>query len=171
VTFDVEVAGRIRRVSVQPVGDTHAAGGAFRVRVDDADIEVWGHRTDLGLLLRFADGRTLDVALTPRQAGEWLVQLPHVGVTAVVDGHRAQTGRPGDAATAGAQRITAPMPGRVVRILVKPGDAVAARQGLVVVEAMKMENELSSPRAGTVREVAVTEGAPVESGRLLIVVD
>ena len=65
----------------------------------------------------------------------------------------------------------APMPGRVVRVLVKPGDEVAPRQGLVVVEAMKMENELSSPRAGTVREVTVSEGASVEAGRLLAVID
>ena len=62
----------------------------------------------------------------------------------------------------------APMPGRVVRVLVKPGDTVAARQGLVVVEAMKMENELRSPRAGRVKEVAVAEGESVEAGRLLV---
>ena len=63
------------------------------------------------------------------------------------------------------------MPGRIVKVLVKPGDEVAARQGLVVVEAMKMENELTSPRAGHVREVAVAEGASVEAGRLLVIVE
>jgi biotin carboxyl carrier protein len=63
------------------------------------------------------------------------------------------------------------MPGRVVRILVKPGDEIALRQGLIVVEAMKMENELTSPKAGRVKEVAVTEGTSVEAGRLLIVVE
>jgi biotin carboxyl carrier protein len=62
------------------------------------------------------------------------------------------------------------MPGRVVRILVKAGDAVAAKQPLVVVEAMKMENELASPKAGTIKEVVVGEGASVEAGRLLVVV-
>ena len=63
------------------------------------------------------------------------------------------------------------MPGRVVRVLVKPGDNVAARQGLVVVEAMKMENELTAPRAGRVKEVAVAEGQSVEAGRLLVIVE
>jgi biotin carboxyl carrier protein len=63
------------------------------------------------------------------------------------------------------------MPGRVVRVLVKAGDEVAARQGLVVVEAMKMENELTSPKAGRVREVGVSEGTSVESGRLLVIVE
>ena len=80
-------------------------------------------------------------------------------------------GPSGEAGAAGAQRIVAPMPGKVVRVLVRPGDEVAARQGLVVVEAMKMENELASPRAGRVKEIAVEPGASVETGRLLIVVE
>ena len=63
------------------------------------------------------------------------------------------------------------MPGRVVRVLVKPGDDVTLRQGLVVVEAMKMENELGSPKAGRVKDVTVIEGESVEAGRLLVVVD
>jgi biotin carboxyl carrier protein len=62
------------------------------------------------------------------------------------------------------------MPGKVIRVLVKAGDSVAARQPLVVIEAMKMENEIAAPRAGTVGEVAVGEGDPVEAGRLLVVV-
>jgi biotin carboxyl carrier protein len=78
----------------------------------------------------------------------------------------------GSAASAtGPQRITAPMPGKVVRVLVKPGDDVKARQGLVVVEAMKMENELRAARDGRVRDVAVAEGQSVDAGAVLLVVD
>jgi biotin carboxyl carrier protein len=62
------------------------------------------------------------------------------------------------------------MPGRVVRVLVAPGDAVTARQGLVVVEAMKMENELRAPRDGTVAEVRTREGAPVDANVVLVVI-
>jgi biotin carboxyl carrier protein len=72
---------------------------------------------------------------------------------------------------AGVQRVTSPMPGRIVRVLVAPGDEVAARQGLVVVEAMKMENELRAPGAGQVREVLVTDGMSVEAGRLLVTIE
>ena len=72
---------------------------------------------------------------------------------------------------AGPQRIVAPMPGKVVRVLVKPGDAVEARQGLVVVEAMKMENELRAARAGTVAAVSVVEGQSVDAGAVLAVVE
>jgi biotin carboxyl carrier protein len=63
------------------------------------------------------------------------------------------------------------MPGRVARVLVAPGDQVEARQGLVVIEAMKMENELTALRAGRVREVTVTVGAAVEAGRLLVLIE
>jgi biotin carboxyl carrier protein len=65
----------------------------------------------------------------------------------------------------------APMPGRVVRVLVAAGDTVTARQPVVVVEAMKMENELRSPKAGRVKDVAVAAGASVEAGRVLIVIE
>jgi len=63
------------------------------------------------------------------------------------------------------------MPGRVVKVLVARGDLVAAHQGLVVVEAMKMENELRAPRAGTVTEVRVREGEPVEAHAVLMVIE
>jgi biotin carboxyl carrier protein len=63
------------------------------------------------------------------------------------------------------------MPGRVAKVLAKTGDAVAARQGLVVIEAMKMENELRSPRAGVVADVRATEGSLVEAGAVLVVIE
>lgn len=69
----------------------------------------------------------------------------------------------------GPQRVTAPMPGKIVKLLVKPGDKVQPRQGVVVVEAMKMENELRAPRAGIVAEVRVAEGASVEANTVLVV--
>jgi biotin carboxyl carrier protein len=62
------------------------------------------------------------------------------------------------------------MPGRVVRVLVAAGDRVTARQGVVVVEAMKMENELRTPRDGTVKQVLVKAGTAVETGAVLVVI-
>ncbi len=63
------------------------------------------------------------------------------------------------------------MPGKLVRVLVAPGQDVAAGEGLVVVEAMKMENELRAPKAGRVKDVPVREGQAVEAGALLVVVE
>jgi biotin carboxyl carrier protein len=71
---------------------------------------------------------------------------------------------------AGPQRIVAPMPGKVVRVGVKTGDAVRARQTVVVVEAMKMENELKAARDGVVSELLASPGASVEAGTLLVVI-
>jgi len=171
MTFEIDIGGRVRKVAVEPIGEAGPAGGRFRVLVDGVPREVDARQTDLGLSLLQEGGRSVDAAVTPRAGGEWLVDLPHVTVSAVVDGRRFRREEGRDDTASGLQRLTAPMPGRVVRILVREGDQVEARQGLVVVEAMKMENELAATRAGRVKEIAITEGASVESGRLLVVVE
>jgi biotin carboxyl carrier protein len=74
-------------------------------------------------------------------------------------------------ASAGRQNIVAPMPGKVVRILISVGDTIEAGQGLIVVEAMKMQNEMKSPKAGTVVELKTTEGATVVAGEILVVIE
>lgn len=79
--------------------------------------------------------------------------------------------RAGRLSGSGPQRVTSPMPGKIVRVLVKAGDAVTAKQGLVVVEAMKMENELRAARDGRVRELSVAEGQSVDAGTVLLVVE
>jgi biotin carboxyl carrier protein len=180
VTTDVEAGGRTYRISIDQTrsggpGDltlrvTVAAAGADDAAGSPLSEAIDCRPTDLGFMLRFADGRVVDVAATERPGG-WLIQLPRVSVPVSVDGRRAGSGAGTSSAAAGEQRVLAPMPGRVVRVLVKAGDAVEARQGLVVVEAMKMENELTSPKAGRVKEVAVSEGGSVEAGRLLVVVE
>ena len=71
----------------------------------------------------------------------------------------------------GKAELKAMMPGRVVNLLVQVGDVVAAHQGVVVVEAMKMENELKSPKAGTVTAIKVAPGQTVEKGALLVVIE
>lgn len=76
---------------------------------------------------------------------------------------------PGEAE--GARKILAPMPGKIVRILVAEHDAVEAGQGVAVVEAMKMQNELKSPKQGTVQRIFVTSGASVSAGDVLLIVE
>ena len=71
----------------------------------------------------------------------------------------------------GRVELKAAMPGRVISVLVSAGDEVAADQGVVVVEAMKMENEVKSPKAGKVVEVKVVAGQTVEKGGLMIVIE
>jgi biotin carboxyl carrier protein len=90
-------------------------------------------------------------------------------VTLTDPSRRAREG--GLAAGRGPTGVTSMMPGKVVRVLVREGDEVQAGQGLVVVEAMKMENEIASPKSGRVVSVQVEPGRPVEAGATLVVVD
>ena len=82
--------------------------------------------------------------------------------------HRRSSAEHGDE---GRQQLVAPMPGKVVRVLVKAGDEVKLGQGVVVVEAMKMQNEIKSPKAGRILEIRVSEGATVNANQILAVVE
>jgi len=170
MTFEIAIGGRSRRVAIEPAGATR-----FRVVIDDVVHLVDAVRVGpagLSLLIDGEAGISRYAEVVPGLKGESLVWLDGQSATALIDGRRARRHR-GDASgqTEGAQSIVAPMPGRVVRILVAAGDQVAARQPVVVVEAMKMENELRSPKAGRVKDVRVTEGTSVDAGRVLIVVE
>ena len=77
----------------------------------------------------------------------------------------------GGAAGSGRAAITAPMPGKVVRVLVKEGDEVMAGQGIVVVEAMKMQNEMKSPRDGRVTSISAKPGDSVNAGAALATIE
>jgi len=171
MTFEIDINGRTRTVSIER-GDPRR----YRVTVDGAHHDLDAVRVGvhgLSLLLDGEQGISRDVQVTPATArGELLITLGGRLVAATVNGRR--TGRfaaDGGAGPHGAQAILAPMPGRVVRVLVAVGDEVAVRQGVIVVEAMKMENELRSPKAGRVKEVSVTPGTSVEAGRVLLVVE
>ena len=149
--FEVTVDGRARTLELDPAA------------LDAREVEpgVWS------ILI---DGQSYEVRLEP--AGD--------GYSAEVDGRRYRVEvadprrlgrtRPAPGA-AGRQKISSPMPGRVVRVLVNTGDAVEAGQGVVVVEAMKMQNEIRSPKAGRVTTLRVAEGAAVAGGETLAEVE
>jgi len=88
----------------------------------------------------------------------------------VRDPRKRGRNRAGSASSEGRQTITAPMPGRVVRVLVASGDEVAAGQGIVVVEAMKMQNEVRSPKQGKVEHLVVSEGQAINAGDTIAVI-
>ena len=108
-----------------------------------------------------------EVRLCRAGSGQLIVSVGATPFAVTLNGRRRAKEGAGPAG-AGPQRIVAPMPGKVIRVLVQAGAAVRARQPLVVVEAMKMENELRAVRDGTVAAVHVKEGASVEAGALLM---
>jgi biotin carboxyl carrier protein len=173
MTFQFEIDDRERTVEV------HRESGAHRVVVDGRErfvdaVYVAGNRWSL-IVRDPAVGRTFSVdAVALPQNGDGSVDVYIAGhriAVAARSGLGRRARREGAATGAGPQRIVAPMPGKIVRVLVAAGDEVQLRQGLVVVEAMKMENELRSPKAGRIKEVSVTAGTLVEAGRVLLVVE
>jgi biotin carboxyl carrier protein len=143
--------------------------------VDGKPLEVDVADADQGGLSLIVEGKSYLIDFDRRGKG-----------IAVLVGHTEQSFFPlsvaderqvSSASVAGARahegplQVVAPMPGKVVRLLVKIGDEVKAEQGLVIVEAMKMENELKAPRAGRVAEILVREGAAVEGGQKLCLLE
>jgi biotin carboxyl carrier protein len=124
----------------------------------DSAEDRWGGRSYRCVRVVFADEET--IAVDTRQ---------HRVVVSDPRSLRAQRKRPG--AGNGALQIKASMPGRVARVLVAPGEAVVAHQGIVVIEAMKMQNELKAARDGRIAEVRVDAGDKVASGQVLAVLE
>jgi biotin carboxyl carrier protein len=165
-TSQLEVNGVVRTVQVERKGSLFSVVlDGVRHVLDAVEIEAgrWS-------LLFDAERHSHEVVVRPGQGGASAVIVDGATVPVrLLDPRRARRGG-GAASPDGPARIAAPMPGKVVRVLVAKGDQVAARQALVVVEAMKMENELRAPRAGVVLDVQAREGTSVEAGAPLVTI-
>jgi acetyl/propionyl-CoA carboxylase alpha subunit len=156
-----------RRYSITVDGETFAArveprdGGTVAVTLGDGDAEPVEVLDDGPTLTVFFGSRVLELA--PSGDGGF---TGRGGIGIAVEARRigARTG----AAAASSGRVQAPMPGRIVKLLVAPGEHVATGAGLVVMEAMKMENEIGAPHAGTVVRVLVNVGDTVERDAALV---
>ena len=114
------------------------------------------------------NGQSHEIRVSPAPDGKLNLQTGTSEFTAEVIDPRAWTGRRhGYVEAEGRQQVVAPMPGKVVRILVKAGDRVEAGQGLLVVEAMKMQNEIRSPKSGAIIRMLAKEGQAVNAGEVL----
>jgi biotin carboxyl carrier protein len=161
VKLDLTMNGADARIELL----SHAPECRFRFG-DDSETAAQVEMPEPGVYSILIDGRSFD-ARVEEASGSLIV---------VIDGHRFEievrdprrrvrkaAGRHGE----GIQEVRAPMPGKVIRVLIAPGDAISAGQGLIVVEAMKMQNELKAQRDGRVATVAAREGATVTAGEIL----
>ena len=162
--LQIEIAGKKRRVELTQAGArpvwtidgqrleadaTALSPGIYSILIDGKSIDVRVER--LGSQLRvIAGGREFSVL--PQDEREW------------------RRNRAGSVEAEGRQQVLAPMPGKIVRVLVSAGDSVRAGQGLLVVEAMKMQNEIRAPKSGTIDRVRVVEGQTVNAGEVVVIV-
>jgi biotin carboxyl carrier protein len=114
--------------------------------------------------------RSIEISVTPN-TDSYTVSVNGQRIDVEIIDERAALRRAAQHGHAGTVELRAPMPGKVVKVLVTEGAAVEMNQGLLVIEAMKMQNEIKSPKKGTVRKLAVREAAAVNAGDLLVVVE
>jgi biotin carboxyl carrier protein len=160
--YEMTIGGESAQLSVD--------GEMFRYQRANGDLVEHAYslaQTADGVFSILMDQRSYTV--THLGEGELLVN-GHVFRVEVIDPRKRQS-KKGAAATEGRQAVAALMPGRVIRVLVKVGQEVEAGQGLIVVEAMKMQNEMKSPKAGRVAEVKTNDGATVLVGDVLVVIE
>src|SRR5579863_4372808 len=164
MTYDITIDGQQHRL------DLNRAEGRWSCRLDGREVEVDAvlARPDV-LSLRI--GNQAYEVKCERVSGELHLWVGSVRYAAEIRDPRSLRGRARDIDDRGPKKLTAPMPGKVVRILVSAGSAVEAGAGVLVVEAMKMQNEIKSPKKGTIQKVLVSEGAAVNAGDVLAIVE
>lgn len=164
MTYDVIIDGKNYRL------DLNRADGRWSCRVDGRDVEVDAvlARPDV-LSLRI--GNQAYEVKSERVGGELHLWVGSVRFAAEVRDPRSLRGRTRAVDDHGPKKLTAPMPGKIVRVLLSQGAEVDAGAGVVVVEAMKMQNEVKSPKKGTIQKILVSEGAAVNSGDVLAIVE
>ncbi len=145
-------------------------GEAFAVRDgEEADLVVDAREVSPGCWSLLAGARSFE-ARVRREGTIYTVEMDGRAYTFDLSAPARAALRAGRGAAHGPGRIAAPMPGRILRILVQTGQQVQRGDPVAVVEAMKMENELTAPRDGVVAEILVTEGTTVEGGTDLVVI-
>ncbi|HJO03192.1 MAG TPA: biotin/lipoyl-containing protein [Acidobacteriota bacterium] len=176
IEIDIEGEEQVRRYRVR------RHGGAIRIwRLPDASgndddaqaFQVDWRMPEPGNYSLLVDGRSYDVHVDEAETDPDLLELhllSHVVRLRASDARRRRTGRAG-LDPDGTISVTAPIPGRVVKVLAPRGTVVERGDGIIVLEAMKMENELKAPRGGTVIDVVVEEGEGVEGGTVLATIE
>jgi biotin carboxyl carrier protein len=164
MTYDITIDGKHYRL------DLRRAEGRWFCHLDGREIEVDAvvARPDV-LSLRI--GNQAYEVKCERVAGEMHLWVGSARFAVEVRDPRSLRGRVRAQDEQGPRKLTAPMPGKIVRVLLSQGAEVEAGAGVLVMEAMKMQNEIKSPKKGTIQKVLVSEGAAVNAGDVLAIVE
>ncbi len=143
--------------------------GQYVVEVDGVKHYVDAHKLEADFYSLITEGRSYEVSVEPRGDGYYVRHGAAEQLVTLTDpSRRAREMDPGGT---GPEQVVTMMPGKVVRVLVNEGDEVTAGQGVIVVEAMKMENEISASKDGKVTSLKVGPGESVEGGAVLAVIE
>jgi len=164
MTYDISIDGKNHRL------DLNQIEGRWTCRVDGREIAVDAVLARPDVLSLRIDNKAYEVKCE-RVGSEIHLWVGSVRFAAEVRDPRSLRGRVRAADDHGPKKLLAPMPGKVVRVLVSQGAEVEAGTGVLVVEAMKMQNEVKSPKKGTVQKILAAEGAAVNAGDVLAIVE
>src|SRR5579864_3498701 len=164
MTYDISIDGKQYRLDLEQVD------GRWACRVDGREVDVDAVLARPNVLSLRIGNRAYEVKCE-RVGGEMHVWVGSQRFAAEVRDPRSLRSRVRAVDEHGPRKLIAPMPGKVVRVLVSQGTAVEAGAGVLVVEAMKMQNEVKSPKKGTIQKILVSEGAAVNAGDVLAIVE
>ena len=166
MTYDVVVDGKTHRLELTRGDKT------WLCKVDDQEIEIDAALTARDVMSVLVEGKAYEVKRERSLQGELHMVIGSARYAVDVQDPRSlRTRRAAGDAEAGPQKLTAPMPGKIVRVMVAVGDEVKAGQGIIVMEAMKMQNEMKSPKDGRVQKILTSEGSTVNPGDALAVIE
>jgi biotin carboxyl carrier protein len=160
--FSASISGKDRQLEIIRRGE------GFECRIDGKYVEIDMSRISSDILSILYEGKSYEVRRGVNEAvtvGENSYQIR------LTDPRSWRSRNQSGAGGYGPQKLTASMPGKVVRVLAKAGASVHSGQGILVIEAMKMQNELRAPRAGTIASIQVREGQAVNAGEVVAIID
>lgn len=147
-------------------------GSRWQISLDGVALEADAVEVVPNTFSVLLNGESHEVRVAPQSDGTVRLHTANTEYLAEVQDPRAwRSRRHGALEAEGRQQLAAPMPGKVIRILVKEGETVEAGQGIIVVEAMKMQNEIRSPKSGKVERLLASEGQAVNAGEVLAWID
>ena len=162
---EIELDGKLRSVELIPTDQRE------HWTIDGRALDADAVEVSPGIYSILIDGQSFEARVEPKNDSEFRVTIAGRQFNAGVRDSRKWTrDRRAGAEAEGPQRVIAPMPGKIVSVLVKAGDVVESGQGIAVVEAMKMQNEIRSPRSGTIDRLLVVAGQTVNAGEVVAVV-
>ena len=163
--YDVAIDGRRCHLELTE------SGGAWHCKLDDREVQVDAVAVRPDVLSLVIGGRVYEVKRERSPEGTFIWIGDQRYATEVSDPRSLRSRRAGPGSESGPRKLIAPMPGKIVRLLVGEKSEVEAGQGILVVEAMKMQNELKSPKKGKVQRLLAAAGASVSAGDVLAIVE